>query len=539
MKSKNENSIDKVENKDASTDQVKITNNNLNDKQEKQTSQISKRKKLPKWKLITIISCIAVVLIGSTLGLIFGLMGSLDLDKMYIANFSSYSGLGAGYINATSNGQVSNGGKLNLLSKNGNVNLGSNDTQNESFLVGRKPDGTVEKLAFSKTQNGKPEKQQDRHINAILSLSNFTFFQTSNEKYFNSNTFEINSNPFGCKPYVIAHKTGKIYNLKIKNIERESFFIDNSCIGVSPFNVDIKNSYNSYFIKSKYNLESEVCSYFYYNGEKDWAFYKMKIENDELKLEEILSCENIEKLKISPNFVFTDKYGNFYACGEEESGTRKPIIKYIIKENGEFVSHLNGEYSNIIDQEYIFAVNGIVYTKDKNYKMDANGNLVANTFTNCELSIRKENIIKTDGNVTYYYGGRIQDSSYSTQGGYCGDKAITLDTIYKVTFAENDEFTYEAIPVGGYSKNYVVTQDKIYFYNEQKVFSVDIKTGVKTDLVSNYVFSGISTDNLGNVLFTGLDNRMNNINGTIFNDGSIEVLTTKRKYVVFSLKAIN
>ena len=111
--------------------------------------------------------------------------------------------------------------------------------------------------------------------------------------------------------------------------------------------------------------------------------------------------------------------------------------------------------------------------------------------------------------------------------------------IHKITWLDDVRFEYEKIQFSECTTDYVVTADKIFFRNESKIFSVDIASGEKTDLVSDYYFTSIDSDNLGNVTFSALDSTMQNVYGLIRNDGRIETSVVASEYEVYYINALN
>ncbi len=462
-------------------------------------------KKFPLWKIITAIACILVVLIGATIGIVIGVSNNnFNLDKMYIANFDSYKALGAGSIN---DGNVASASTMPTISANGIQTAYASSNSNKNYLIGQKEDGSLEKIKFSKTKNGKAEKDQKGYITNVHAFQNFTIVEWSKiENPFDKSIDKILRLGYWTKIYVIDNKTGKIFNLVSAN-DYMQYHISSS------------------FIYGYSSLDGGDCFYLYNElHQNSRTYYKVSVENELLKVEEIVNNNLID---FNKNQTFTDKYGNlfitdatnvtinFMGCAE---------VKYCISNR------------NVIDvgQKVFRSANGIVYTEDKSQKFNANGELVENTFDGCDLIVSKDNLIKKVGNTEYYYGVTINEYyiNYVPRD--------YMQNIYKVTWQDEEVFSYEAIPISKYTFNYVSTKDKIYFLDEQNIFSVDIETGNKQELVADYIFNSISTDNLGNVVFNGIrKDNMNHVKGIIYNDGRMDISETNQKYIVYYITALN
>ncbi len=167
------------------------------------------------------------------------------------------------------------------------------------------------------------------------------------------------------------------------------------------------------------------------------------------------------------------------------------------------------------------SINGYVYTTDKTKRFDENGEMIPNSFENCDLYLSKFNLITKDGNIEYYYVNRYE--------------------IYKVEWINDIEYTYEKRVIDERFTEPVVISKKIYFVKDGGLFSIDIISGVKEKLGSEkYYFSSIQSDNLGNAQFVALDTtNMQKVEGMIKNDGTIETNVIPNKYIVYYIKPLN
>ncbi len=445
-----------------------------------QVEVLSSKKKPALWKVVTAIACVLVVVAGAITGLVIGLINSgYNIDKMYIANFNSYKAIGAGYINST--GKTASASGLSV------AYAASSNDGGEKYLMGQKEDGSFEKIAFSKTQNGKPEKQQQGYITNILSFNRFTFLEWNrikNEKsegeWYKSFRNDYNdTSKDAYKTFILDNKTGKIFDLKSVQIYRFDF---------EP---------NGEYGMGKY--EGGNCVYFDFHPYfEDKAIYKVSVENGDLKIEKVISNKEIQFYDF-----FSDKYGNLF-----------------VNENY-YISNRN--VMNL-SKTVFKSLNGVVYSED-GMKVNENGEFVDTSFVD-SLYLEREDMIKKVGNVEYYYS----------------NKPYKKENIYKITWRNEEEFSCEVIPVEAYTEEYVTTDDKIYFLKEENIFAVEIETGkkIEQEIGAGYIFYNISTDNLGNVLFDGMKKQgMVKVKGIIYNNGQIDISLSKVKYVVYYIKPLN
>ncbi len=464
------------------------------------------KKKIVLWKVITAISCAVLVLAGAITGLVVGILNNgYNIDKMYIANFGSYTAIGSGHINSSQ--QTASAAGMDI------AYAASSEQSNGNYLMGQKSDGSFEKVSFSKTQNGKPEKEQQGYITQALSFNRFTFIEWNLKQKVQMNSLSNNGrylfnnynthSAWDYKTFVIDNQTGKIFDISNINIHTLLF--------------DFR------YVYGMHRLDADDCVYFYTETWGDssciFTFYKVSIEKGELKVEEVIRNDIIN---FCASDVFSDKYGNLYLSDKSNNSGNLIDVKYCIS---------NGNVINI-DKVLFKSVSGIVYTEDKTQKVNENGQLVPNTFTDCDLILSKENLIKKVGNIDYYYG-ELFDEYPETE---------LFEKIYKITWKNDEEYSYEIIPVEEYTKTFVTTSDKIYFLEEESIFSIDIETGkkIEQDIGTDYIFNSIQTDNLGNVLFEGITKLgMKNVSGIIDNDGNASILEKNRKYVIYYIKALN
>lgn len=437
-------------------------------------------------------SCAAVVMLSAILGLVFGLKGNgnnnnpFNLDNMYIANFSNYKAFGA----ATETSEQVN--TVRLAGKG----------QGKKYMVGITEDGEVEKVKVSETEDGEGQEIKWDLV-CMQSYKNFTI-ATYTTWATTGTVFEIGK---GLRTVIIDNRTGKIFSL-----DELHDFSTNSYTSINIYSDVRYKNYTSPFPYYAEGFESNDSIYFYTikNGYPK-SFYKATIENGDLKIKEIFDLSagsNMVDINIENTFV--DKYNNIYL----RSGYRSGIYQYMITSQGMLKS---------LEKEIVLSANGIVYTTDGAYCINETGQLVASTFANYNLFVRRDNLIKKVGNTEYYYDG--------------GEK------ITKIVWSSDSEYTYEKITVENLniskSFKYAVTADKIFIMQDQELFCVGITDGKKISSITDYFFTSIGTDYLGNVTFVALDSYMNDVNGIIKNDNSIDINIEKRKFEVYYIKALN
>lgn len=468
------------------------------------------KKKFHFGKKFWISTCSALVLVlGLTFGLVFGLKDDFDLDGMYIVNFENYTAIGSGVEEES---EVSSAGMFSAASTD------SLDLK----LVGLTRDGMVEELKVSKKKNGKAQ-EIEWSLSAISSFKNFTIVGFSN---FPSN--RIDTDQFLIvKGYrtavVIDHNTGKMYSLDDLLTE------DDSELTIQLFTPETSGTTPR---EAKEAFESDDAIYFFaeedFNDEGPYGekisqkFYKASIEGDELKVEELFDISQDAGTMVNVKSVCVDKYGNVFLVDDPLYYNSSLYSTYIVTSEGKIRS---------LNKNVFMSINGIMYTEDGQSQFDEKGNEVENTFAGFKFFVSEERLLRRDGNVEYYYNA---ENNYH----YRDD---AKDRIYKVTWSSEVEFEVEEIMIEDYEDIFVTTRNKIYFMNEteQTLYSIDIETGAKEDVYSDYYFTSIATDNLGNVVFTGVGEDNQTVTGIIDSDGRIEVGVSASKYKVYYIKPLN
>lgn len=477
-----------------------------------------------RWQVVTAAVCAGLLLFASVallVGLLWRTPGrtpsqtGYSFDQLYIADYQNYDAIGLGSL--TADDAVTTPHALNAASLSATSNR-----PHKKYLIGKTKDGRVKKLDFTATKDGPAAKTQDEqsgNITKVYSFTNFTFFQWGG---YDPGEGLLQYAVNGVREsviYVIDHRSGKIFALWDTGI------------------ADIIWRYASKY--GDYTLESDDYLYFIArsrasaNGDNS-AFWRLSIVDETLRCEKVIDQD---QLAFNVNQTFVDRYGNLYLADKNYDSPKYRLIS-------------PNNTIKLLSTSIRLATNRVVYTYDKTQKVDATGNLVANTFTDVNLFyLAPENRVKTVGNVDYYYG------MYQTNGGgYYPD--LELDQHYSsarqrniiaVTWldAQHEQFTYAIVPPTLFTssaevpQDYVATNDYIYFRDGDKIFSVTITDGTKQDLSTGYLFNSIYTDNLGNVVFEALDKNMNNIKGTIDNNGDIDITQNARNYEIYSLKPIN
>ena len=434
------------------------------------------------------LSCAIVLTLGLALGLVFGLKGpKFNLNNMYITNFEDYVALGSATdANSTGAGSM----------------ISSNAKKNKKYLVGMKANGEIEKIKVSTEKDGK-EEPINWNLRSIHTFNNYTLASFCNPSYDYPNMIEDYIISKGKHSTVIIdNKTGKIYAL-------DEMFDTYTAIGTEVYP----------FVYSYDGLESSDSIIFlatkYYADDFVEIFYRATIENSDLKVEKLFETSySSNMVDFLNHLTFTDKYNNIFLSNENHYNNHGPY-HYVVTADGHLKS-LNGV-------SIIRCLNGIAYTTDGQYYINEDGEFKTNTFANYNLSISKDYLVKTVGNVQYYYKGKNQ--------------------ITKVTWTNDIEFAYEILTIDDVSStsdvDYVLTADKIFIRQNESIFYVNITDGQTSELVSDYFFTSIDTDNLGNVIFTALNSQMQTVNGIIKNDNSININVAPREYIVHYIKPIN
>lgn len=442
-----------------------------------------------------------LVIIGVSLGLFFGLrQNDLDLSKMYILNFDKYVAIGAG-SQLTNDEQVS----ANVLSFDAN-------SAGKNYMIGVDQYGNVEKLRFALNNNTSETDQteqeeidkQDWQVSKIKIFERFIVveFGTSiaTREYFWLN-----------HTYVIDNETGKMYYLNnsdetnyIYFVSEDTIFFDSEKEGIDMEHME--QTKDSIYFYTPYHTNNTI---------KINKVYRVYVKNDELVVEEVYNKD----MRLILESYFVDKYDNFYILPTYAQYE----VSYCISNNKLL----------FLDTELRKDVNGIAYTLDGTKQVDQYGNLVDSTFSGEHMWLAPADLIKRTGNVDYYYRSEITNNQNIT---------TSLDYIYKVTWQDDVNYTFEKIYIQNWSdmhpKQFVFTNDYIYFRSDEKIYKTEITTGTTTELISEYYFTDISTDNLGNVSFKALNVDMNNVYGIINNEGEINIDIQDREYMIYYIKPL-
>lgn len=469
------------------------------------------QKKRFSWNWKSIISvcsaCVMVLTLGLGLGLGLGLNGrtenpnqnlsAYNFDNSQITNFEDYKAIGSGSLGGVD------------IATGASVSIQSNGNHYGHRLIGVKHNGHVEEIKIKKDKHEK-EEPIELYVSCIYSLNNFTVVNFKNSKNTETRIWMNKQEDNGVVMPIIVlidNNTGKLYSLEklVKEKHWIYYLYINDFFDVYPdSNVDLCESENSFFFKLEANHVGK--------------YYKATVVDGKLEVKEIIDMSNF----VDFENLIVDKYGNVFLgqrSGQLTEETSTFYASYYVTTGGE-MKQLNVSVNR--------ALNGIVYTSDKTKQFNAQGELIDNSFENCDFYQKRANLIKRVGNIEYYFGTRQDPYYYSKK-----------DTIYKVTWKNDVEFDVEENVLTDFEEDYVVTADKIFFRNETKIYSVDIVTGQKEDLTSEYFFTSIETDNLGNVSFVGLDSSMQNVTGLIRNDGTVETSVTASEYKVYYIKALN
>lgn len=478
----------------------------VQEEQVSKTDTKEKKKKFRFGKKFWAITCSVVVVlaVGLTLGLVFGLGGNkFDLDGVYIANFEEYTAIGSG-TQAKTKAQVASTGAFSTASTNGGV----------MRLVGLKDDGTVEEIQIARSRNGK-EKKLKWNISSIRSFKNFTLVEFTKDNVYFCDTYSFTmSATSGDWLVLIDNRTGKFYSLESLLQIPDNYFD----IYFSPLNAgsgkvnDASESEDSLFF---YGEEEFI----YEDNRDEMYFYKATVVGEELEVTRLFNLSDGSNF-VSHSDTCVDKYGNVFLLS---SGSSALNISGVLNASYIFTT----ERKVISLNETIYrSINGIVYTNDGNFKFDEKGNKVENTFTKFRYFAARDSLIKKDGNVEYY----LKTQSNSSR---------PLENIEKVTWLNEEEFSVETIKPESISNEYVVTQDKIFFREDEYIYSIDMDTGAREDIISDYFFTSINTDYLGNVVFIGFDEDLRTVNGVIKNDGTIELGVKPKDFNIYYIKPLN
>ncbi len=440
-----------------------------------------------KIKIISISLAICVV-VATAVILAVCLHPKQNYDKLVVKNFDSYTQICAGYVNESLSSKSTNTMSLSTVSA-------ASNNKSVSKLIGLKEDGTYEPITFVNKNN--KDVKQSLYLWGFQTYNNFTFL-----RFGTVSTDNISSTYDNCSGdgYILSNKTGKIYK-DTKDI-----------IAMRP-----QESVNAVYAQPRYQRK----------------IIKIYEQNEQLIIEEVFNMDDLDAF----SSFFVDRYGNIFSENK----------RYIIKTN-KTIEQLNVDRSKMYR-----GMNEIIYCGDKWF--NENGELVDASFVpsnrinfnpNTRINANEEShLLKRSGNAYYYYDNddRYYVKAIPDENDITGfTQQFVGDRIFKVTFTDEIQYTIEEIPLESYVKKterYVFANDKLYFITSTEIYYLDIETGKKTTISSNYLFNEMWSDNMGNVCFSALDNNMNKINGVINPDDSTSVTVTPSKYEIIYITPLN
>lgn len=414
-------------------------------------------------------------------GLIFtGCPGvNSDPELAAVKNFSKYTGIG-----------VASTGSSRAVTGNARAVTSSNYT-----LVGELADGSFESITFTTTDTddeGNPV-EVNYGVTAFNSTDNLIFFCITDGSAGELDNFKGTSSGSDTT-YIIDKRDGNIYSF--------DHYVN---LGI--------NSYTYNDIDG--TIYVGVC------GANDIeSIYRLSIANSQLTATKLLNTSAIDDYQV----LVTDKYNNLYvfygsdckSCyliNSENELTRitdKNFFLSLNKTMYEFTGYSDLAFNGYFDDTGSFIESN--ETPDGHFLFRSASTLI---FTNC--------LVKTTDTDYYYYYPFFDTSRYDDANTIYKADIDSADCTY-ITFtgmAENEETTAMKYYNSGSLDFYGHTADNLYFLNDSEIFSVDIETGTKTSYSFDYYINTITTDSTGKIYFTGLSKDLEEVSGTIDNEGNI------------------
>jgi len=444
------------------------------------TTNKSKRK-LNKWGILSICLASLLVISGAVIGIIYGLKKStFEIDNMVISNISSYQALGV----------ASNEFELNSAK---GFNSNKNKKHKHAKLYGLKQDNSYEEITFEHKNGEKTE--QKWNVVYFMSFGNYSFITYSTNSEYKQQLDRIElPNYDSTKTYIIHHSTGKIYSTK-----------------------DIFPFYTIFTANITYNdnilyIIDDLGEWDYSNNSFTKDLYKLSIENEQLKIEKLVSST---QLMFTPYNTIVDNYGNIALQNENSNHMTQNgsyYYSYVITNNKTLKAH--DEPVSLFK-----SINGYIYSDDLTLKLNENGELVTNTDSIYYVNNQQVEYVTTIDNTDYYYDGDL----------------------YKITWEGDTNFERQILYLSSYnlSPNYVFTANRIYFLHQQNISYLNLLNMEQSTLISYYVFYSISSDNQGNVYFEALNDQLQDVSGIIKNDGSIDISVSENNFTVIYISPIN
>lgn len=342
-------------------------------------------------------------------------------------------------------------------------------------------------------------------------------------------------------------KTNKFQNLIACNSTERFMFvrysddyipevIDTTCLqfnGDNTYVID-KNTGNMYKVEIHFNL---LLSYFgitasdcgdYCIIESQNTYYKMSVENDNLKFTEILTRD---KLPGGCDIRLADKYGNcLITTGYNKSYilTNQNTLKEAVFKVPSGVVLLDSSYA-------IRAYNGIIYSNG--YYLNESGDFILAENTPNLTVLPKEYLVYAENNTEYYFSKL--DFNTSTGVYYPYTQKIMKKTINENGIVEISSISLDFTGVS-YSNIYL-NAPYIYTLNTDSVISkISILTGEKTNItIPNVIITSIEPIGFGKLLFKGTNLSLQNISGIVDDLGDISYSIKDSEFKVFYYRPLN
>ena len=471
-------------------------------------NKIKNNKKLTKGAIVSI--CLASILcISLTItGIVLLSRNKFNLENTYISNISEYSAFGVGSGNYNSTAISTANAQFSFDSTTDNfVYAAENNQSNKNYknakLYGiNKNTKKYEKIVFKDDKNNSIEQKWD--VADFKTLGGFSLIAYSNDGKYNNNKnsfeFAIADNVSNYQSYIIHHSTGKIFStiniFNISGINLENFAYNNDVL---------------YWAKSEYN-----------SGVYFTSIVKLTVEDNQLKMETIA---NSSQLQFNTNNMIVDKFGNLLLKSSQQSSSMNSSN---YSRNYKYVISNNKTLTVLEDNTYLFkSVNGYIYTSDLTKKLDETGTLINNPDNVGIVNSEFLEYATTINNEDYYFCNTAAPNN--------------IIKLYKISWIDETNFNATEIDVSNYNttSQYVFTNNRIYFLDEQSITYLELPTLNFNNLISDYVFYNIESDNQGNVYFEALNNSLQEVFGIISNNGLIDITISDNDFTVLYISPIN
>ena len=426
----------------------------------------------------------------------------------WVADISNYQSLGIGTL--------TNDSQVRSFSNTFDSEMVAHAESGEKIvLTGFDANGNIEEVKYSK--NGKILKpksgviafnQSERYIFVTYSTINFETIDKS-----------IFRNDKESQTYMIDKQTGLTFKLD---------FSYSMTVGIYGYGIDGGDCGDTVIIFA------------------EQKYYKAGVENGKLKVQEFF---NSSAMPGYCSILLADKYGNSIVQRTIEANSGS-IYYYVLTNSGE-LKKIEEKIVTVQDSNYnlyrgkdglIYLNNYVQYANDEPFTstkvLNQNGDFELLPEVKTPHVFQSEALIYSNETSDFYFMNDALPENVGIHWKY-DDKMV------KVNRGSGDEYTFEIIDINTIitngSNNYTYSNFGFYtIKDDYKIWKYNFNTGETSivELPSQSIISTIEFYDINKIKFSGTDQFLNNMSGTIDQEGNIEYNVTKAKFSCYYISPI-